>query len=163
VVSNYQLDLHFTTRWCCPLAGHIGNGFSLDSLFLGPTYTGLTVPLAEPARKRKRNKYRPKEQRRLLQEALEDWRMETYYKSPNRIFFRLTSILTDSDILDIAKLRPEVVNSSTDIAMVLNRSCEWEMLYGSGIVEMVKKFDSSCQMKDEVSSDEEPLAKRIQI
>jgi len=99
----------------------------------------------------------------LLQEALEDWRMETYYKSPNRIFFRLTSILTDSDILDIAKLRPEVVNSSTDIAMVLNRSCEWEMLYGSGIVEMVKNFDSSCQMKDEVSSDEEPLAKQIQI
>ncbi|KAF8871288.1 P-loop containing nucleoside triphosphate hydrolase protein [Infundibulicybe gibba] len=159
--DNCPTALEFTGRWCCDR--HVGNGFDLAQLFLGPIFTGDEPPPSIP--KRKRIKYRPVKERDGLEHQLKIWLYNAYMNSPHRFSQRASLILDEPSIHSLVKVDPKNIKTPSDITQILNQTTEWESNWSRPIYKVITAYDRSLSSAGSLghgeSSDEEPLLKRM--
>lgn len=93
--------------------------------------------------KRSRNKYRSVAARSLLEEKLQIWRLEAHSTDPLRLIRPPYLILSDANLLCIAKALPELLSCPADIVSLLEESEEWAVEWAEKIYQVVRVFDLS--------------------
>lgn len=95
-----------------------------------------TVPV-----KRKRNRLRDKEGRKLLLDKLLAWRAEAHSNNTLRSVWPITWICDDSSLELISKTHQDNVKTVDAIVMLLEETAEWGKDCGVQMLKVITQFD----------------------